>query len=93
VLRYNVIIICCSGFLFLLVALEGAQAKDSSFHLEKNETYETYNNVTLAYENHENFESSVVLSETQTAVTFETSQDDQYHQVNGRTNKVFIRNI
>jgi hypothetical protein len=82
-LRYNVIIICCSGFLFLLVALEGAQAKDSSFHLEKNETYETYKNVTLSYENHENFESSVVLStETQAAVTFKTSQDDRYYQVN-----------
>jgi len=82
-LRYNVIIICCSGFLFLLVALEGAQAKDSSFHLEKNETYETYKNVTLNYENHENFDSSVVLStETQAAVTFKTSQDDRYYQVN-----------
>ncbi|RLU26645.1 hypothetical protein DMN91_000442 [Ooceraea biroi] len=70
-----------SGFLFLLVALESVHAEEPSFHLEKNETYEVYSNITLNYDNHESFESSVILNtDTQAAVTFKTTQNDRYRQ-------------
>ncbi|XP_024873715.1 SUN domain-containing ossification factor isoform X1 [Temnothorax curvispinosus] len=50
-----------SGLLFLIVASENAQTKDSFFDSEKNETYGAYSNATLNYEGHESFESSSIL--------------------------------
>lgn len=70
---------CYSGLLFLIVASESAQTKDSLFHSEKNETYGTYSNVTLNYEDHESFES-ILDTETGT-VTLKTNQNNLYGQV------------
>lgn len=67
--------------MFLIVASEGAQTEDSSFHTEKNETYEAYSNITLNYDNHESFESSILDIKTRTTMTFKTNENDQYHQV------------
>ncbi|XP_018056132.1 PREDICTED: SUN domain-containing ossification factor [Atta colombica] len=69
-----------SGLLFLIVASESAQTKDSFFHPEKNETYGAYNNVTLNYEDHESFESSSILDAETATVTLKTNQNNLYDQ-------------
>ncbi|XP_020286069.1 SUN domain-containing ossification factor isoform X2 [Pseudomyrmex gracilis] len=65
-----------SSLLFLIVALEGAQAKVTPFHLEENDTYSmTYDNITLNYDNYENFESSTTLNtETESLASFNTNE-------------------
>jgi len=70
---------CYSGLLFLIVASESAQTKDSFFHPEKNETDEAYSNVTLNYEDHESFESSSILEAG--TETLKINQNNLYGQV------------
>ena len=67
--------------MFLIVASESAQIKDSFFHPEKNETYGAYNNITLNYEDHESFESSSILDAETATVTLKTNQNNLYDQV------------
>ncbi|EFN81968.1 hypothetical protein EAI_00996 [Harpegnathos saltator] len=85
-----------SGLLFLIVAsdtqaestraestqAENTQTEVPSFKSEKNETYGTYSNITLNYDNlEENFGSTILNVETQEdTVAHKTSQDDHYHQ-------------
>ncbi|KAL6262445.1 hypothetical protein P5V15_007531 [Pogonomyrmex californicus] len=69
-----------SGLLFLIVASENAQTKDTFFHFEKNDTYGTYSNITLNYENHESFESSSIPDAEIDTVTLKTNQNGQYDQ-------------
>lgn len=75
----KIISFCCSGLLFLIVASESAQTKDSFFHLEKNETYGAFSNITLNYKGHENFESSSILDAETRAL--KTDQNNLYGQV------------
>ncbi|CAL1687149.1 unnamed protein product [Lasius platythorax] len=84
-----------SGLLFLIVASEGAQTEDSSFHPEKNETEtdEAYSNITLNYDNHESFESSLLDIKTQTIMTFKTNQNDQYRQEEATTVSASVKKI
>ncbi|KAM0732131.1 hypothetical protein ACS0PU_001673 [Formica fusca] len=82
-----------SGLLFLIVASEGAQTEDSSFHTEKNETYEAYSNITLNYDNHESFESSILDIKTRTTMTFKTNENDQYHQEKATTVSASVKKV
>ncbi|GAB1862428.1 hypothetical protein CAJAP_03507 [Camponotus japonicus] len=82
-----------SGLLFLIVASEGAQTEDSSSHPEKNETYESYSNITLNYDNHENFESSIMDIKTQATMTLKTNQNDQYRQEEAITVSASIKKV
>lgn len=79
VLDNKAICFCCSGLLFLIVASESAQTKDSFFYSEKNETYGAYSNATLNYEDHESFESSSILDVETEAL--KTNQNNLYGQV------------
>lgn len=76
IFNIEIIILCYSSLLFLIVALEGAQAKVTSFYLEENDTYSmTYDNITLNYDNYENFESSTTLNtETESLASFNTNE-------------------
>lgn len=79
-----------SGLLFLIVASESAQTKDSIFHPEKNVTYEAYSNITLNYEDHESFESSSILNAETGTVTLKTNQNNLYGQVRPLYNSLVI---
>ncbi|EFN61461.1 hypothetical protein EAG_03393 [Camponotus floridanus] len=81
-----------SGLLFLIVASE-TQTEDSSSYSEKNETYESYSNITLNYDNHENFESSIMDIKTQATMTLKTNQNDQYRQEEAITVSASIKKV
>ncbi|KAG7209577.1 hypothetical protein KM043_011239 [Ampulex compressa] len=73
-----------SGLLFLIVASESVQSKDHSSHSNKNETFESYDNVTLESSRLDTFQLAQATTDgTKHSLAFENNDRDERQEEGG----------